>query len=70
MGDDCMTRVEQDILHVLLKSIFEQGLIPESTYRYAQNQISTSDLGLCGNGDGAILHPRFLHSQSDLKSDC
>lgn len=45
MSDDCMTRIEQDILHVLLKSIFEQGLIPESTYHYVQNQIRTSDLG-------------------------
>jgi len=45
VSDDCMTRIEQDILHVLLKSIFEQGLIPESTYHYVQNQIRTSDLG-------------------------
>ena len=44
MSGDYMTCVEQDVLDVLLKSIFEQGLIPESTYRYAQNQIRTSDL--------------------------
>ena len=41
---DFMTNVERDILQVLLKCIFEQGLIPETTLRHVQNQIRTVEM--------------------------
>ena len=52
-----MTHIEQDIFHVLLKSVFEQELISESTYRYAQNQICISGLSLYEEENDAACRP-------------
>ena len=50
-----MLPVDQDINAALLKSVWEHGLIPESTYRAALNKlVCTSDMGNSIDHDSAI----------------
>ena len=50
-----MQPVDQDIIAALLKSVWDHGLIPESTYRAALNKVvCTSDMGNSTDHDSAV----------------